>query len=248
MAGGTKRVARRSRFAGLPPALQVRLDARRTYSDFVAWVQRHSAARWAFRGHASSRWSLKPSIGRVKDYGADTEVLVFEEFKRMAPAFSSTDRLASDWEWLALAQHHGLPTRLLDWTTNPLVAAYFASAPSPKTDAEIVAVNVSEVGCLTADDLQHEDPFRIGDTYFMRPPAIVGRIVAQRGLFSVHHAPERAWRRTNGVDRFTIPKGHKAEFRRVLFSMGIDSCALMADLDGLSATLRWRLEDKAVRL
>src|SRR5215210_1539264 len=95
-----------------------------------------------FRGEARDDYTLIPKIGRLTtvrpkhpdgkpklDLRYTVEVVgeqkIFERFKKGAlPLVSIVPR--DDWEWLALAQHHGLPTRLLDWTTNPLVALYFA--------------------------------------------------------------------------------------------------------------------------
>src|SRR6478735_9007124 len=105
---------------------KARQAAREKLAEFIEWTQRHQSPRWVFRGQ-SQGWSLKPSIGRIDPYRPETEVLILNEFKRAAPQFLDRAALQNPWDLLAAAQHHGLPTRLIDWTTNALVAAYFAS-------------------------------------------------------------------------------------------------------------------------
>lgn len=72
-----------------------------------------------FRGHSDYSWKLKPTIFR-ENYD---EAGMYEEFIRRFPDHSNSHR--NVFEWLTLMQHYGLPTRLLDWTTNLLVALFF---------------------------------------------------------------------------------------------------------------------------
>src|SRR5262249_39321139 len=78
---------------------------------------------WIFRGHADANWELKPKAGRPPFLGREKEL--FDAWKRRAIEHLPS-HVTSIWDLLAIAQHHGLATRLLDWTTNLLNAAYFA--------------------------------------------------------------------------------------------------------------------------
>jgi FRG domain len=84
-----------------------------------------SREEWVFRGQSNAAWTLVPKVGRPPFCRRVMDNNLFREWKRRAVEYVGTPWV-SDWDWLAVAQHHGLPTRLLDWKDNPLNAVYFA--------------------------------------------------------------------------------------------------------------------------
>lgn len=125
-----------------------------------------------YRGVPDARFELVPKIGRYHggwDPRLERDILTI--FRNRARPY--LDREPSTmWEWLTIAQHHGLATRLLDWTRNPLVAAYFAVEGTQDCDAAIYAY-VDRVNRLTG-----QSPFeakRVGKYY---PSHLFRRIAA----------------------------------------------------------------------
>jgi FRG domain len=228
--------------AKAPAIVRERAAVQRRWLEFLTFARRYQSPQWIFRGQRQT-WTLKPTVGRQKNYELSREIQVFNEFKRLARPLANQDRLYDDWDWLFVSQHHGLPTRLLDWTTNPLVAAYFASQPSArdKREGEVIAVRVSDIGLFSTDELE-EGPFALEETKFIYPTAVAPRISTQRGLFSVHAEPEKSWRLRDKTVRFNVQPGDKATFLRNLHGLGVDAAMIMADLDGLAANLAWRYD------
>jgi hypothetical protein len=99
-------------------------------SDLFESLQSFNKARWAFRGQGTDR-VLAASIERVAIRPGVAEDYVMREFRRRAHQYvADVPRDDDDLEWLAFMQHHGAPTRLLDWTRSAHVAAFFAAQSS----------------------------------------------------------------------------------------------------------------------
>ena len=108
--------------------------------------------QWAFRGHEKADWPVEPTVERLKkeypkSFRNDAEDYVRKAFKRRAHHYLQHlpgDR--DELEWLALMRHHGAPTRLLDWTKSPYVAAFFAVAEAKEgTTSAIWAIDIDAV-------------------------------------------------------------------------------------------------------
>ena len=199
---------------------------------------------WVFRGHSRASYELIPSVGRFPHTSRSYDKLessLLAMFQRGATSHLRSQP-RNKWEWLALAQHHGLPTRLLDWAFNPLVALYFAVKEDPGTDAIIFALQAGKK--ISETFVENYDPLQIDVPMKYLPTAQTPRIVAQEGLFTVQPqiaVPLSEQIRTEwSLQRIIIPAASKADFLYQLFRQGVHRASLFPDIDGLANHIRWQ--------
>lgn len=202
-----------------------------------------SRGRWVFRGHAQTGWKLTPSVARSARTAKTLvghEKSLLEIFEREAPIYQRTD-CQNIWEWLSFGQHHGLPTRLLDWTHNPLVALYFDIAEHGEEDGELFALHsTKKAGPVTLA----KSPFDMNKPVKYYPRIVSERLRAQEGLFVVCSNPEtclfdskqESWI----IDRYLISAKAKHSIRYDLFRLGVHDSSLFPDVDGLARRIAWQ--------
>ena len=203
---------------------------------------------WIFRGHRKAAWDLLPMIDRpdFKEYRIERGWNRQEHEVRLFSDFQSGARLhvriepRNEWEWLAIAQHHGLATRLLDWTANPLAALYFAVEETKAHDNSAV-VCYHHAGKQWME-YSKEHPFSVTELVEFRPAHVTPRITVQGGCFTSHPDPADTAPPCQGILRkIPIPHDKRAIFRDELRRLGVDRAALFPDLDGIALSLNRHL-------
>ena len=217
-------------------------------AEFLQVILEKLRSPYLFRGQADINWELEPAIDR-EDFShirgrlrrKDHEKLVLDEFKRRAlPHLRHLPR--DDWEFLALARHHGAPTRLLDWTENPLAALFFAVEACCRTDSAVWCYTYVEREELL--DTSKYTPLEIDRIVLYRPPHVHSRISTQEGVFTVH--PEDFKQKTDPwglpLVRIRIPNQSRPHLRLELQRLGVHRATLFPDLDGVGQYIyqMWR--------
>jgi tRNA G37 N-methylase Trm5 len=196
-----------------------------------------------FRGVRKKSYALTCSVGRhkTKDGAAldvRAEKIMLNLFKQKAHEFIK-DHDGDDLALLSIAQHHGLPTRLLDWSKNPLVALFFAVkddflASEEQEDSKVfVYVPKSKIE-LNANF----DPFAVKEVKRYAPRYWHPRISAQLGVFTVHNDPNSEWV-SSDVTEWYIAHAARRDIKLALNKMGFNSGSLFPDLGGISEQIKW---------
>lgn len=182
------------------------------HDSWTTYLKRYRSS-YVYRGLEDGNYKLSTTLNRLGESHLEKHLL--RNFRKYSKLGSGSQ---SVWNWLALAQHHGLPTRLLDWTYSPLVALHFATADfsNYNKDGLIWAINYVDTKAHLPDQLTsiiEEEGSHIFTAdmldraaqnfkelrglkkkdfaVFFEPPSIDDRIVNQYAVFSMMSNPNR---------------------------------------------------------
>jgi hypothetical protein len=216
-----------------------------SFEEFHAVIRDNHTdwSKWYYRGQPRTSDRLVPRAGREPWLSrARDDRAMFDAWRRHAVAFVDRPEL-TEWDWFAIAQHHGVATRLLDWSFNALTAAYFAvgfDLHDVEGDAAVYA-HYSPRPILETGE--YRSPFDVVGVERVRPSSVIPRILKQGGIFTIHNPRDQDLASSlPSEDRLTkivIRAAYRNTFAAELSHYGVNSLSMFPDLDGLSKHVNW---------
>jgi hypothetical protein len=229
----------------------------KSVTDYLGYVQsfdQEHIAQWFFRGVRHADYKLVPSLFRLHIEKSMTsweglEAYLLKIFKRESRPYLST-MPQDEIELLTLAQHHGLPTRLLDWSTNPLIALFFALERFDKNvDSAVWCYGyLSNYSCDSESTriARRRILERVENIIF--PNHLSPRITNQSGCFTIHDLPDgkeefipfdKQQEKFGIFDKILIKKNFQKDIMNHLYDLGYHHGLIYPGLDGLSKKLKY---------
>jgi len=239
----------------------------KSWDEFDRIVKKRNYRQWIYRGHTSNDWGLESSLyrafqdaGEIIENGNKTKTIVkkkhenvmIEHFKSNAHLFLSHLPEANDaLSWLALMQHYGAPTRLLDFSFSPYIAAYFALEANTE-DSAIYCINhkaferldrgmgADKLKAIYRDILHNTNALGRALLYAFEPKFTSQRLMAQQGVFlapnTLEWSHEQILKNYNlnqtEIYRWVIPKQLRYEGIRMLKQRNVMSSILYPGIEG----------------
>src|SRR6266567_1864172 len=230
-----------------------------------------------FRGQGDGSWKLRPRLYRedyeeLRDYEDDIRA----DFDQLAWPYlkEATWEPRTSWEWYFVMQHHGVPTRLLDWTESGLIALYFAlkdalNQPKATSNPAVWALSTFSLNRFVA----HKGDVILAPTepkaspylpppfgrrrlpqrpIALMPPHKTVRIAAQQGFFTIHGASRQGLESYGSLRKhcvkIEITRAQVTTIKEQLRVAGIAETDVFPELDGLARELvdyyRWEQPQK----
>jgi len=217
----------------------------KSLSEYTALLEKRITDKYRitlFRGQNTDR-SLIPSIARhyFKKSRELDEKRMLEEFNLQSVQYLKYHP-NTDLERLTIAQHHGVPTRLLDWTENALAALYFAVSKAPeKNDSAVVWILSVDRDSTMLLDRTDFDVFSNTEVKLFKPSSIIPRVTSQFGWFSCHpyrgqgfyERIDKEYSDSTRLNKIVIDNGCTGEILSALESCGVNRHSIFRDLDSL---------------
>lgn len=207
-----------------------------SFIDFHKLVEEYDDSNYSFRGQENSNWPLIPKIGRKGNFSSSDEKMLLNSWKRYATGHLK-EKPIDDWDWLTMAQHYGLATRLLDWTRNPLVALFFSTFNmNSKEDSAVFVLDNKNMSLA----IKGFDPLDIKRSGVFYPRGLASRIISQRSIFTISHKPSEPIdevRNDFEVSKIIIKNDAKHKIQKTLELFNLNEYSIYNDLDNLSKYL-----------
>ena len=226
-------------------------------SDFISRIQ-HSPEidRRLFRGQPTDKPLLPRIVRLANERNISLNKLVrlekkmLDRFRRESHPMLQSSQEPMDLELLSLAQHFGMPTRLLDWTANALTGLWFAVASDLSEDEDhgvVWAINNPDVKEFSIED----NIFSLDKTYFFKPSHLDRRIAAQFAWLSIQRPGsnrkflplEDHEKFRDRLIKYIIPGEQFELIRKELRYLGVNHVTLFPDLSGLAADIEVEIMD-----